>query len=89
MCFFAWVNTLWSGSTLWFGASQWYWSLVPLTIVLSVFGQVGDLFESALKRDLGVKDSGDTHTGHGGYLDMMDSMLWTAPAMTVYVMIKG
>lgn len=83
------VHSWWRQDTYWFSDPYQILPLIPLTIIMSIFGQVGDLFESALKRDLGVKDSGDTHTGHGGYLDMMDAVLWIAPAMTVYVMVMG
>ena len=58
-----------------------------LTVVMSAVGQTGDLCESAMKRDAGVKDSGSSFTGHGGFLDMMDAMLWIGPAMLVYVIL--
>ncbi|MFE8695150.1 phosphatidate cytidylyltransferase [Cytobacillus sp. FJAT-53684] len=50
-----------------------------ITGVLSVFGQIGDLVESALKRHYDVKDSGKIMPGHGGILDRFDSLLFVWP----------
>lgn len=53
--------------------------LLIITVVLSVFGQIGDLVESALKRHYEVKDSGKIMPGHGGILDRFDSLLFVWP----------
>lgn len=53
-------------------------------IAVSVVGPVGDLFESALKRTGGVKDSGSIIPGHGGILDRIDALLFVAPVAFVF-----
>lgn len=57
-----------------------------LTISTGIFGQFGDLFESIIKRDIGVKDSSGLIPGHGGVLDRFDSLLIAAPVF--YILLK-
>ena len=52
--------------------------------VVGVFGQLGDLAESLLKRDAGVKDSSNIIPGHGGMLDRFDSLLFVSPILFLY-----
>ncbi|HWC50144.1 MAG TPA: phosphatidate cytidylyltransferase, partial [Nitrospira sp.] len=56
-----------------------------LAVSLTLAGLWGDLVESAIKRSVGVKDSGALLPGHGGMLDRLDSLLFTAPAFYYYV----
>ena len=75
---------------LWFASTLSWTDAVALGILLTLTGLVGDLFESAIKRRAGVKDSGGILPGHGGMLDRIDSLLFTAPTFYYYVVyVRG
>jgi phosphatidate cytidylyltransferase len=62
-------------------SSQWMW----IAAIIAVFGNLGDLFESHLKRSYGVKDSGKIIPGHGGVLDRFDGLLLALPLVIFYL----
>jgi phosphatidate cytidylyltransferase len=62
-----------------------YGQAVLLGLLVSVFGQCGDLVESLLKRNMGVKDSGKLMPGHGGILDRLDSVVFAGLVVYYYV----
>ena len=63
----------------------WYHAII-LGILIAVFAQLGDLAESMIKRDAGVKDSSSILPGHGGFLDRTDSYILTIPVVYYYLL---
>lgn len=62
-----------------------YLEWAGLAVIISIFGSLGDLVESAFKRVLAIKDSGSTIPGHGGFLDRFDGLILALPFATAYI----
>lgn len=69
---------------IWTFNFPWYHALI-LGLLIAIFAQIGDLCESMIKRDAGVKDSSDIIPGHGGFLDRTDSYILTIPVVYYYI----
>jgi phosphatidate cytidylyltransferase len=65
------------------GSTSW----LVMAIIVSVLGTLGDLIESKFKRQAGVKDSGNVMPGHGGLLDRLDSIIFAAPFMYLFLRV--
>jgi phosphatidate cytidylyltransferase len=75
-----------SGAALLFRQMGWL-EVLFLSLTVGVLGQLGDLFESSVKRAFAVKDSGAMLPGHGGLLDRLDSLIFPAVVTTTYLRI--
>lgn len=93
----SWVGSI-GGGLLTLAASAVIWHFYPqmplwrwmgFALVVVVFGTWGDLVESLLKRQLGIKDSGRMLPGHGGFLDRFDSALLSIPAVVIYMILSA
>jgi len=65
-----------------------YMNILLISVIAGVFAQIGDLFESHLKRSVQIKDSSQLIPGHGGFLDRFDSLLFAVPAVYIYLYLK-
>ena len=66
-----------------------WWQMIIVGLLISGFGQLGDLIESLFKRNTGAKDSGNIFPGHGGMLDRMDSIVFAGVVVYYGVLLIG
>ncbi|MEM6269934.1 MAG: phosphatidate cytidylyltransferase [Bacteroidota bacterium] len=73
-----WLNAMWTLAFSW----------IVVSVIIAIFGQLGDLVESSFKRGLQVKDSGGILPGHGGMLDRFDGVFLSVPVIYLYYLIR-
>jgi phosphatidate cytidylyltransferase len=67
---------------------DYHWTdLTLLALFLSLWGSFGDLFESALKRTMGIKDTSHILMGHGGLWDRLDSLMFNLPVVYFFIFL--
>ena len=73
----------------WYFKELSHFDWIAVALIVAVFGSLGDLVESMLKRSVGVKDSGRIMPGHGGFLDRFDAFVFCIPFVFFYLMLRG
>lgn len=63
--------------------------MIAVSLLIGIAGQAGDLSESIIKRDMGIKDSSHILPGHGGILDRFDSVFFAAPVIYGYMIVSS
>jgi phosphatidate cytidylyltransferase len=90
----SWEGAMWGFAGAVATMALFHYTLLPylafhqaiiIGMIIGAFGQVGDLIESLLKRDAGVKDSSGLLPGHGGVLDRFDSLIYVSPILYLYI----
>ncbi len=83
--------TIIAGIVIWkfFYPSFTVFHWIAVAVIVGIFAQLGDLFESHLKRSVKVKDSSNLIPGHGGALDRFDSILFAVPALYIYLYLQS
>lgn len=71
----------------WFQLDLGWGVVILMGVIGSLFGQLGDLSFSVIKREFGIKDYGAIFPGHGGVLDRFDSVLFVAPAYLLFMLL--
>jgi len=73
--------------------NEWYpdfniFDSIVVTLGIGVLGTLGDLFESGMKREVGLKDASNVFPGHGGFLDRIDSLIFNVPFFYFYILLS-
>jgi phosphatidate cytidylyltransferase len=74
-------------SRLWYPTFNVF-DCIVVTLGIGILGTLGDLFESGMKREVGLKDASNVFPGHGGFLDRIDSLIFNIPFFYFYLLLS-